>query len=55
MTGVTEGAKRGREFQRASSHFVTPFDRGWRDRLVDFLHNEVLARRDGSALPRAAE
>jgi hypothetical protein len=55
MTDVTEGAKRGREFQRASSHFVTPFDRGWRDRLVDFLHNEVLARRDGSALPRAAE
>lgn len=55
LADAKEGAKRGQEFQRAASHFVTPFEAAWRDRLVDFLRDRVLARRGGDALPRAAE
>ncbi len=54
LADVNEGVKRGRDFQRAASHFVTPFEAAWRERLVDFLRNKVLGRR-GDALPRAAE
>jgi CDP-glycerol glycerophosphotransferase (TagB/SpsB family) len=55
MADAREGAKRGVEFQRAASHFVAPFERAWRDRLVDFLRDDVLAKRRGDMLPRAAE
>jgi hypothetical protein len=55
LADETEGVRRGREFQRAAGYFVTPFERAWRDRLVDFLRNEVLARRAVDTLPSAAE
>jgi hypothetical protein len=56
LADLKEGVTRGQHFQRAASHFVSPFDRAWKDRLVDFLRDDVLAhRRGGDGLPRAAE
>ena len=48
------GAAMGARLQKAVEVFVAPFDRPWKERLVDFLRG-IVAARDPRKLPAAAE
>ena len=50
------GAEIGGRLQKAAEIFVAPFERPWRERLVDFLRDVVTKRTSGGRrLPAAAE
>jgi hypothetical protein len=48
LTDAADGPARGARLAKAADQFVAPFDRPWRDRIVDFLRN-VACETDRSA------
>lgn len=56
LANPAEAAHRGMQLKYAMGQFITPFDRPWKERVVDFIRSiAIKTKQSGSMLPRAAE